>query len=59
MQTPTRMDKVVIEDYYHMTTMDENMNWMELTHSLPIFPQTPISLCTSTFTSTFLDVHTK
>ena len=32
MQTPTRMDKVIIEDYYHMTTMDENMNWMKLTN---------------------------
>jgi hypothetical protein len=28
------MNKVVIEDFYHMTTMDENMNWMKLTHSL-------------------------
>ena len=34
MQTPIRMDKVVIKDYYHMTTMDENVNWMELTHML-------------------------
>ena len=34
MQTLTRMDKVVIEHFYHMTTMDENMNWMELTHLL-------------------------
>ena len=31
-QTPTRMDKRVIEDFYHMTTMNENMNRMELTH---------------------------
>ena len=23
MRTPTRMDKVVIEDYYHVTTMKE------------------------------------
>ena len=23
---------VVIEDYYHMTTIDENMNWMKITH---------------------------
>ena len=23
METPTRMNKVVIKDYYHMTTMDE------------------------------------
>ena len=34
MQTPIRMDKVVIEDYYHLTTMDENMNWIELTNLL-------------------------
>ena len=26
MQTLTRMDKVLVKDYYHMTTMDENMN---------------------------------
>ena len=31
MQTLTRMDKVVIEDYYHMTVGDENVNWMKLT----------------------------
>ena len=28
---------VVIEDYYHMTTMTENVNWMKLTHLLLIF----------------------
>ena len=28
MQNPTRMEKVVIEDYYHMTLMDENTNYM-------------------------------
>ena len=37
MQTPTKMDKVVIEDFYHMTIMDENFNWMELTHLLSIY----------------------
>jgi hypothetical protein len=37
MQTPTRMDKVVIEDYYHTTKMNENMNWMELMHLLSNF----------------------
>jgi hypothetical protein len=26
MQTLTKMDKVVIEDYYHMITMNENVN---------------------------------
>ena len=34
MQTLTRMDKVVINDYYHMTTLDEIMNLMTLTHLL-------------------------
>ena len=34
MQTLTRMDKVIIEDYYHMTIGDENVNWMKLTHLL-------------------------
>ena len=28
------MNKVVIEDFYNMTTIDENMNWMKLTHVL-------------------------
>ena len=40
----TRMNKVVIEDFYHMTTMDEDVNWMKLTHLLweQIFkPQDP------------------
>jgi hypothetical protein len=26
------MDKIVIEDFYHMTTINENMNWMKLTY---------------------------
>ena len=55
MQTPTRMDNVVIKDYYHMITMNENVNWMELTHMLLSFPLNPKArFCTSTFTSTFL-----
>ncbi len=33
MQTVTRMDMVVIEDYYHMTTID----WMKLTYLLSSF----------------------
>ena len=28
---------MIIEDYYHMTTIDENMKWMKLTHLLQIF----------------------
>ena len=34
MQTPPKMDMVVIKDYYQMTPMDENVNWMKLTHML-------------------------
>ena len=46
-----------------MTSMNENVNWMKLTHTLSNFnkPQTPF--CTFTFTSKFLivllNVHTK
>ena len=32
LQTPTRMDKVVMKDNYHMTTLDDNVNWMKLAH---------------------------
>ena len=28
----TRVDKVVIEDYYHMATMDENVSRIKQTH---------------------------
>jgi hypothetical protein len=38
MQTLTRIDSVVIGDWYHMTTMDENINQMKLTHLLSTFP---------------------
>ena len=34
MQFLRRMNKVVIEDYYHMTTTDENVNRMKLTRPL-------------------------
>ena len=37
MQPLTRMNKVVIEDYYDMTTMNENVNWTKLTHVLSNF----------------------
>lgn len=30
METPMRMDKMVIEDYYHMSIMDENVYQMQL-----------------------------
>ena len=35
MQTLTRTRMVVIKE--HMTTMDENVNWMKLTHVLSMF----------------------
>ena len=34
MQTLTRTYMVVIEDFDLMITMDENENWMKLTHLL-------------------------
>ena len=34
MQTLTRIFMVVIEDYDHITSMDENVNQMKLTHLL-------------------------
>jgi hypothetical protein len=37
MQTLTKTYMVVIEDFDLMTTMDENMNWMKLTHLLSMF----------------------
>ena len=37
METLTRMNKVVIEDYYHMTKMDENILWMKLIYLFLIF----------------------
>jgi hypothetical protein len=63
MGTPTRMHKGVIADYYHMTTMDENINWMKLTHLLLIISlNLRAPFCTSTLPSTFLiallNVHT-
>ena len=64
MQTLIKMDKVVIEDYYRVTIMDENMNWMKLTHLLSLFSLNPRApFCTSTFIWTFLitllNVHTR
>jgi hypothetical protein len=41
MQTLLGMDMAVIEDYYHMTIMDENMNWMKLTYLLSNFTLNP------------------
>ena len=36
MQSLTIMVKVVIKDCHHMTTMDENVNWIKITHLLLI-----------------------
>ena len=48
------MDKGVVENYYNMTTIDENMNWMkdDLLSKNPFSVKAP--LYTSTFTSRFL-----
>ena len=54
MQTLTIMDMVAIGDYYHVTTMNEDMNWMKLTHHLSNFPldlRAPV--CTFTSASKF------
>jgi hypothetical protein len=58
------MDKVVIEDYYHTTIVDENMKHMKLTHLLSSFPlKLKAACCTYNFISFFLkallDVHTR
>ena len=60
----TRMDKAVINDYYHMTTMDESMNWMKLTHLMStISPNLLVPFCTFHFTSKllidFLNIHSE
>ena len=59
----TRTYMVLIKDYDHMTTMNENVNWMKPTHLLSNFANLRAPFCTSTFTSqkpiAFLDVHTK
>jgi hypothetical protein len=36
MQTLTIMDKVVIEDYCDVISIDENVYWMKLMHLLSI-----------------------
>ena len=61
--TQTNME-VNIENYDHMTTKDENVNWMKLTHLLSVFSlDLKAPFCISNFTSkniiTFLDVRTR
>ena len=53
MQTLTRTHVVVIEDFDHMTTMDENVNCTKITHLLSkkISLNLRAPFCTSTFTS--------
>ena len=29
-----KMEMILIKNYYHMTSMDENVNWMKQTHLL-------------------------
>ena len=49
------MNKVVIGDYYHITTKDQMMNWMKLTHLLPsLYIYLYIRILNS-----LLDVHTR
>ena len=49
------MEMLVIEEYYHTTTMDETVIWMKLTHLFSKFsPNSRAPFCTSTFTSTLL-----
>ena len=51
----TKMNIVVIRVKYQMIIMNENMNWMKLTHLLPICTlNIKAPLGTSTFTLTFL-----
>ena len=63
MQNLPRMDIVVIKNYYQMTTMNENVNWMKLTmYTLFNFSSPPAPFCTSTFTlnnSKKLNVYTR
>ena len=54
MQSIPSMDMIVIEDYYHMTTMGENVNWMNLAHLLSMFSLNLRPYCTSVFSSMFL-----
>ena len=41
LQTLTRMDILVIEDYYHMTIMNENVNYMKTSTSIVKFSSKP------------------
>ena len=55
MQILIRTDTMVIEDFYHVTIMNESMNWMKLTHLLLLFSlNRRVHFCKSTFTSKFL-----
>jgi hypothetical protein len=45
------MDRVVIEDYYNMKTMNENVNWMKL--------RAPFYIYLVIFLNNLLDVHTR
>ena len=63
MQTPKRMNNVVIKDYYHMTIIDENVNWKKLTYLLSFFALNPrgpylyICLCFNILNSLLKRTH--
>jgi hypothetical protein len=64
MQAPIRMNRIVIGDYYHVTTMDESMYWMKLAHrqtnfSLTLRPPFVHLPLLKRFLITFSNVHTK
>ena len=55
MQTPSINEHVVSEDYYHMTTINENMIWIKLIYLLSTFSLNfRAPFCTFNFTSKFL-----
>ena len=64
MQTPIRINRIVVGDYYHVTTMDESMSWMKLAHrqanfSLTLRPPFVHLPLLKRFLITFSNVHTK
>jgi hypothetical protein len=58
MQTSTRMNKIVIEDYHHMTIMDENVNWMKLMNLLSTFFSPNRRILAKWYWSHILDQYT-
>ena len=52
------MSKVVIGHYYYVTTMNENVNWMKVTHMLSMSFLNFKATFTSRFLISLLNVHT-